>query len=149
MIFFYGGIALILLEIVVFGAVADEIGFFTALFLCFAAGAVGVVLVQRQGLDLLMRLRKSLDQGLMPMNEMFDAGCLMAAGILMLFPGFLSDVLGLALLLPFVRQQMRVVLARKYGKEEGGGFNPDTGVIEGDFIRVRDDAALPPGDNAR
>lgn len=149
MIFFYAAIALIFLEIAVFGAVANEIGFFTALFLCFAAGAVGVVLVQKQGFDLLTRLRAALDQGLMPMNEMFDAGCLMAAGILMIFPGFVSDAFGLALLIPSLRQHLKITLARRYGKQGSSGFNPDTGVIEGDFIRVRDDTALPPGDGPR
>lgn len=143
MIFFYAGIALIVLEIAVFGAVADAIGFFSALFLCFAAGAVGVILVQREGLGLLTRLRASLDQGLMPMNEMFDAACLMAAGILMIFPGFTSDMLGLALLIPQIRNHLRVFFARRYGKEDGN-FNPDTGVIEGDFIRVREDVIPPP-----
>jgi len=144
MIFFYAGIALIVLEIAVFGAVAGEIGFFAALLSCFAAGAVGVILVQQQGLGLLVRLRDAANRGLMPMNEMFDAACLMAAGILMIFPGFVSDAVGLVLLIPMLRQHLRSTLARRYGKE-GAGVNPDTGVIEGDFIRVRDDDALHPG----
>lgn len=148
MIIFYGVTGLIFLEIAVFALVAGTIGFFTALILCFLAGLVGVYLVQQQGLDLLMNLRASFDRGEVPMDNAFDAACIMAAGILMIVPGFTSDVVGFALLVPAVRKHLRVFLAQRYGNENGS-FTPDNGVIDADFVVVRDDPSLPPDNRDR
>ena len=140
MIFLYGAVALIFLEIAIFVMVGDAIGFLAALALFFGAGILGVALVQHQGLGLLARLKLALDRGLMPVDEMFDGACLMAAGILLFVPGFLSDILAFALLAPFIRKYMKDFLTRRYGID-GTVVHPDTGVIEGEFIRVREDAA--------
>lgn len=148
MIFFYAGAALIFLEIAVFVAVADAVGFFTALLMCFFAGVFGVYLVQRQGLGLLSNLRSSFERGEMPLSNVFDAACIMAAGILMILPGFVSDFIGFILLIPFMRGYLRRFSAPQ-GREDHAGFtahrtaSPDNGVIDGDFVRVSDDTALP------
>ncbi len=138
MIFFYAAPVLVFLEIAAFIAVGSHLGVFTTLLLCFLSAVLGTAIVQHQGLGVLARVRQSLDRGLLPMDDMFDGLCLMIAGVLLILPGFVSDLVGFALLVPAVRQQVRRVLATKYGRQEGS-LNPDTGVIEGDFIRVRED----------
>lgn len=148
MIIFYGVIGLIFLEIAVFVAVAGTIGFFTALALCFLAGIAGAYLVQQQGLGMLANLRGSFDRGEVPMDDAFDAACIMAAGLFMIIPGFVSDMVGFALLIPPVRKHLRVFLAQRYGNENGS-FTPDNGVIDADFVVVRDDPFLPPDNRDR
>lgn len=138
MIFLYGAAALVFLEIAIFIMVGDAIGILWALLLFFGAGVLGVALVQHQGLGLLARLKSAMDRGLMPVDEMFDGACLMAAGMLFFLPGFLSDVIAFALLIPIIRKHLKGFLTRRYGVE-GEAMTPDNGVIEGDFIRVRED----------
>ena len=140
MIFFYCSAALVFLEIAIFVLVGDAVGILTALLLFFGAGILGAALVRHQGFGLLTRLKSALDRGLMPVDEMFDGACLMAAGMLFFLPGFLSDIIAFALLVPMVRVHLRTFLTRRYGVE-GGAVNPDTGVIEGEFVRVREDVA--------
>lgn len=148
MIIFYGVTGLIFLEIAVFALVAGSIGFFTALLLCFVAGIAGAYLVQQQGLGMLMNLRGSFDRGEMPLDDAFDAACIMAAGILMIIPGFVSDIVGFALLIPQVRKYLRVFMAQRHG-HQGGSFTPDNGIIDADFVVVRDDPSLPPDNKDR
>lgn len=145
MIFFYGGMALIVMEVLVFVAVCDVIGVLPALGLFVLAGVLGVFLVQQQGLGLLARMRQSLNHGLLPMNEMFDGFCLLAAGMLLILPGFLSDLVGSFLVIPALRHSLRALIARHYRRDGCGQETnaPDNGVIDGDFIRVRDDPVLP------
>lgn len=145
MIFLYGFFAWIVLEIATFIAVGGELGFITTILLYVAMAAVGGFLMQAQGLVTLEKARSSFDAGTVPMDRMFDALCLMAAGVLLILPGFISDVIAFALLMPPVRAGLRDFIRRKYGVSEGT-YNPDTGVIEGEFVRVveEDNRITPP-----
>ena len=69
---------------------------------------VGAALVRRQGLATLARAQAEVDAGRPPVRELFDGVCILVAGALLLTPGFMTDALGLALLLP----GFRVVLGR-------------------------------------
>lgn len=138
MIFLYGFFAWVILEIATFIAAGSELGFITTILLYVAAAAVGGFLVQAQGLSTLEKAKMSYDEGIIPMDRMFDALCLMAAGFLLILPGFVSDVVAFALLMPPVRVWLRQFFSRKYGVTEGS-LNPDTGVIEGKFVRVSDE----------
>lgn len=76
----------------------------------------------------------------MPVAEVFDGLCLALAGVLLLIPGYLSDVLALALILPPTRRLLARLLARRFvvvdGRAERGG---GPGVIDVDYREVRDD----------
>jgi UPF0716 protein FxsA len=141
MIFLQAGGVLILAEILAFIAMGSLIGFFPAVSLCLLSAVTGFLIVQHQGLEALRQMQAALDKGLVPMDEMFDGICILAAGTLLIMPGFVSDLIGFALLIPAVRKKLRIVIARRFGKQDGS-FNPDTGVIEGDFIRVREEIDL-------
>jgi len=143
MIFLQAGTVLMFLEIAVFIVVGSHIGVLKTILLCALAAILGGAMVQSQGFSTLTKLQKSLDQGLMPVNEMFDGICLLMAGFLFILPGFVSDVIGFALLIPQVRHYLRDFLVRRYGMK-GGDYDPDTGVIEGEFVRIRDDEDLIP-----
>jgi len=97
------------LELYVFFKVSSSIGFFPALLLIFAGSALGVLVLRVAGLATALRARESLQRGELPAEDMFHGLMMALGGGLLLIPGFISDVLGLVMLLPFVRR----ILARK------------------------------------
>jgi UPF0716 protein FxsA len=64
---------------------------------------VGIVLIRSIGWLTITQARKDLDHGVIPGNAILDTLCLLLAGILFLFPGLLTDALGVLLLIPATR----------------------------------------------
>ena len=92
-----------LAEIAGFILVGQRIGLFPTLSLILLSAVAGIVLMRVQGFGVLTRLRQSGQQGRAPGKELLDAAMILIAGILLLIPGFLTDIIGLALFLPPVR----------------------------------------------
>lgn len=109
----FGIIALPVVEIAIFMKVVDAVGVLAAVAGAVLAGIAGVALWRHEGLRTLLRAQEALNRGEVPMAEVFDGLCLMLAGGLLLLPGFLSDVVGLVLLLPPVRHGLRALLASR------------------------------------
>lgn len=137
------------LEIATFIVVGDAIGVFATLLLCVFSAVAGVMIVQKQGIDTLFRGREALEAGRFPGQAMFDGFCIVAAGALLILPGFVSDAAGFALLVPAVRDGLRRWLGRNaditvetYGATYA---SRDPSVVDGTFERIDD----VPGDNRR
>ncbi len=92
-----------LLELIVLIKLGQFAGFWTTLAIVILAGIVGAALARWQGLRVLMRIQDELRAGRIPAAEMLDGLLILIAGVMLLTPGFLSDVFGLLLLLPWVR----------------------------------------------
>ncbi len=92
-----------LAEIAGFILVGQRIGLFPTLSLILLSAVAGIVLMRVQGFGVLTRLRQSGQEGRAPGKELLDAAMILIAGILLLIPGFLTDIIGLALFLPPVR----------------------------------------------
>ncbi len=60
-----------------------------------------------------LRVRTNLQQGVMPAEEMLDAMLIFAAGIVLLTPGFITDIFGLLLLIPDTRLLFKRYLRKK------------------------------------
>jgi len=103
-----------LVEIAVFLQVVTWIGVLNTLAVMVAISICGAWLVKRQGIGTLARMRSELDDGRIPTGPMTDGGLLAAAGFLLLIPGFVTDVVGLALLVPPVRGVVRRGLGRRF-----------------------------------
>ncbi len=101
-------------ELAVIIAVGSRIGVFNTIGLLIVISVVGAWLAKREGLGVLRRIRAQLDAGRMPTTELMDAFLVMFAGVLLLTPGFLSDCLAIALLLPPVRAFVRGSLRRYF-----------------------------------
>jgi UPF0716 protein FxsA len=67
-----------------------------------------------QGLETMLRVRQSLQQGLVPAEEMVDALLIFIAGIVLLTPGFITDAAGLLLLFTPSRFYIKRFLRRKF-----------------------------------
>ncbi|BFR49059.1 FxsA family protein [Nitratidesulfovibrio sp. HK-II] len=100
------------LEFYVLVEVGARIGAFNAVLLVILFAMAGVWLARTQGMGTLARIQQSMAQGVLPADEMLDGLFLLLAGILMVFPGFVSDVFGVLLLLPPVRRLAAHLLRR-------------------------------------
>lgn len=105
-------IGLPLLEIAVFIQVGGVIGVWPTIAATIATALAGSLLLRAQGLTVLMRARAQMDQGQLPAREMFEGVCLVLAGALLLVPGFVTDVIGLLLFVPPLRELLRRMIAR-------------------------------------
>lgn len=101
--FALGFIVLPLIEIALFIMVGRAIGVLPTLALIIAAAIGGGLLLRHQGLGVVSRLRNNVNTGTIPGRTMMDAMLIGVAAILLVLPGFLSDVVALALLIPPVR----------------------------------------------
>ncbi|WP_044564149.1 FxsA family protein [Azospirillum sp. B4] len=146
-------IAYLLVEIAAFAWVGEKVGVLGTVALVVLSTVVGLWLVQRQGLDTL-RKAAGLGPGQAPVVEAWDGLCLATAGLLFAVPGFISDLAGLALLIPPVRRALlgqaqrlsgtRFTVRTAGGVPPGGTVRPSPTVIDGDFVDVtKPDQPLP------
>jgi len=103
---------LALAEVAVFLLVAEQIGLGWAILATLATSALGWALLARQGLRALTELRERARTRQPAGRELGDAGLIAAGGLLMVVPGFLTDLVGLLCLLPGTRGLVRAGLAR-------------------------------------
>ena len=106
LIIFIFFIAIPVIEIALFLLIGQEIGIWTTLALILLTAVVGSFLLQIQGLSVFQRVRRSLDEGNVPVDSVLDGLCLFVAGAFLITPGFLTDTLGFLLLIPLVRHML-------------------------------------------
>jgi UPF0716 protein FxsA len=123
-----------LLELWAFVEVCGEIGFITAVLLLIASALVGGALVRYQGFQTVLAMHDSFDRGRIPAGELFDGFCIVAAGVLLIAPGFITDILAILLLVPRLRRLLKSFLRR-----QPGWTSADSGVIEGEYERIEDE----------
>jgi UPF0716 protein FxsA len=101
-------------EIAVMVKVAEAIGTLNMIGLLLVISVAGVFIVRHQGTTAWRRIRVDLERGQVPGASLVDGGLIMAAGMLLVIPGFVSDAFGLLLLLPPVRMVVRKWLGRRF-----------------------------------
>lgn len=103
-----------LVELYVIIQVGQAIGALNTVGILLLDSVIGGWLMKREGLAVFRRLQSKLEQGEVPGSELVDAFLILFGGALMLTPGFVTDLVGMALLLPPVRVVVRRVLARRF-----------------------------------
>jgi UPF0716 protein FxsA len=147
--FFLLFVFVVFAEIATFIAVGQAIGIPATLGLLVLAMIGGVVMIRILGLDALRRAEESMRRGESPAGAVFDAAAVVLAGLLLAVPGFLSDIVAVALLLRPLRKWVGGMMWRRLQQ------SPDVRVwttargetiVEGEYVEVRDPAApsLPP-----
>lgn len=138
-------VVLPVLEIYVIIQVGQVIGAWWTVLLLVADSVVGSWLVKREGSRAFEALRIALSSGRMPAKELTDGGLILVGGTLMIAPGFVTDIVGFFLILPFTRPLARRVLAalvarKLLGPRAGGpnatrpGSGPQGPVVRGEVI---------------
>ena len=107
-------LALPILELAVFIAVASSIGFLWALSLLAATSLAGAMVLRHAGGNHIARVRVAMADGGFTALQADSAGTLtLLAGILLLIPGFITDILGFLLLLAPLRRMLSALLGLK------------------------------------
>jgi UPF0716 protein FxsA len=104
---FAGFVIVPVIEIVLFYFVGTSIGIWPTLALVILTAFIGSWLVSRQGRATWMEFRRELSAGEVPTRTIVHGAMILVAGALLLTPGFLTDVVGLMLLVPAVREALR------------------------------------------
>ena len=125
--------------------VGSELGAINTIFLLIAAGVVGMNLLRQQSISTLMRVDQRLQMGELPATEILESFALTLAAVLLIIPGFITDILALPLLIPPLRRRVvKHFLGTGYYKQhyykQDNGQSSD--IIDGEFRR-EDDPRLP------
>jgi UPF0716 protein FxsA len=110
-------------EIYLLIKIGAQIGAFNTIVIVILTGLLGASLARVEGIKTMTKVRDSLNRGDLPAEEMLDAMLIFVAGVVLLTPGFLTDLTGLALLVPKARNWFKRWLRRKFDEwiERGGG----------------------------
>jgi len=146
-------------EIYVIVRVGEAIGILPTLALLIVDGFLGAALARSQGRAAWARFNRALGEGRVPGREVFDGAMIIAGGAFLLAPGFITDAIGLLLLLPPTRAAFRGLVARMARRRVtvapriiffGGGHRgapPPPYDVEGSAREVDEpERELPPGD---
>ena len=110
-----------LAELYVFVQATHQFGFLASVGLMLAISVLGAGLVKRQGMGIWRRLNENLGHGTVPTKEIVDGFLVLLAGALLLTPGFITDAVGLLLLLPPVRAVVRAVSTGRFERMAKAG----------------------------
>jgi UPF0716 protein FxsA len=132
-----------LAELYVILKVGDAIGILPTILLLVVDSLVGSMLLRSQGRSVWRRFNAALSEGRVPHREVFDGIAVVFGGAFLLTPGFLTDVVGLLLLLPPTRSLLRGYAARRLGRRFGltgvvGRARGRDGTVEGTAREHRD-----------
>lgn len=96
-----------ILELWVIFEVGSQVGFLNTFVVLIVIGATGAALAKSQGYRAVARIQQDINQGRMPGDSLLDGALILAGAILLLAPGFITDVVGLCALFPPTRSLLR------------------------------------------
>jgi UPF0716 protein FxsA len=129
-----------LVEIYVLIQVGQVIGPWWTILLLILDSLLGSWLIKREGGRAWQALRTALQTGRMPARELADGALILVGGTLMLSPGFVTDALGILLILPFTRPVARRLLTRMVAQRlvsrdaRRPGPGSDGSVVRGEVV---------------
>ena len=124
-----------IVEIYLFIKIGGEIGALNTIFLIFITAIIGIIYARYEGLNTLRSGFSQLIKNETPAFEIISGAAIAFAAVLLIVPGFLTDILGFILIFPITRK----ILFKKFSKK----FNDDTKIkkpyIEGEFEDLEED----------
>ena len=139
-----------IIEIALFIQIGGAIGLLPTLAVVVLTALAGTILVRAQGLATLARLQQSLAEGGDPTGPIAHGALILVSGVLLLTPGFFTDGVGFALLLPPVRSRLISWGAARLASRftvvtPGGRAEPQDTVIETEYYEIDPDEMQNPG----
>ena len=108
LIIFFALILYIYCELSLLVSMSAELGIFPTLFLLIAISVLGIWMVKLRGLYTMLSIRQDLAQGKLPADAVINSVLFIIAGILLIIPGFISDMLAILCVLPFTRKLIKL-----------------------------------------
>jgi UPF0716 protein FxsA len=137
-------------ELAVIIQVGQLIGVWWTIALLVADSILGSVLMRSQGRAAWRRFNEAVGSGRVPAREVLDGALVIFGGALLLTPGFITDILGLILLIPPTRALVRAVLARRLTHRMVASMSRppvprSDDIVDGTAVDVESDRLTPPG----
>ncbi len=128
-----------IIEISLFIEIGSIIGSFYTIMLIFLTAVVGVFFVRQQGFTTFQKLASQSQNLEAPVQTMFEGLVILISGILLIAPGFFTDVLGFLGLIPISRIILIKLVASYMVSRYGSQNNQNDSTIEGDYIEIDDE----------
>ncbi len=122
-----------LIEIYLFIKIGSKIGAFNTISLILITAVLGIYYARYEGLNTLKSGMSRIINNKLPLYEILSGATLAFASLLLIFPGFATDIMGLLLIFPPTRKLLFNFLSKKFPKE-----NKKKDFIEGDFEDIDD-----------
>ena len=124
-----------LIEIYLFIKIGSQIGAFNTVLLILVTAVLGVAYARYEGFNTIKSGMSQLIKNQLPVYELFSGATLAFAAILLIIPGFATDLIGLLLIIPFTRK----IILNKFIKRKNYKKKNDTEYIDGDYEDLSDD----------
>ena len=124
-----------IIEIYLFIKIGSQIGAITTILLIFTTAIVGIYYAKYEGLNTLRSGFIQLSKNEAPTYEMLSGAAIAFAALLLIIPGFATDIFGFLIIFPITRKYIFVSFAKKYSRKE----NKKNNFIDGDFEDIEDD----------
>ena len=134
--FFIIFIALPALEIFLFIKIGGQVGALNTVALIFLTAIIGVYFAKLQGIQTLKSGMVNLYQNKMPIYEIMSGASIAIAALLLIIPGFLTDLIGFLLLIPLTRRVIFRLLLKNKSQAE---VKREDGVIDGEIVDHKKD----------
>jgi len=126
-------LALPVSEVAVFAWSGGRLGIWPTVGLVLLTAAVGIAMIRSQGVGLLRRAQAAVARNESLQRELIEGAALALAGVYLLAPGFITDTIGFALLIPPLRAALAERIVRAASARAPGGAR----VIDAEFVEVR------------
>ena len=124
-----------IIEIYLLIKIGSQIGAMTTILLIFATAITGVYYAKYEGLNTLKSGFLQLRKNETPAYEVISGAAIAFAALLLIIPGFLTDILGFLLIFPITRKFIFNKVSKKFKKKETEKNN----FIDGEFEDIEDD----------
>ena len=126
------------LEIFLIIEIGQYFGAMNTIIMILATAILGAVLVRIEGLSTLSRIKNSVQRGELPTIELISGGILIISAVVLLTPGFITDVLGLLLMSPSLRRRVASIVAQKIFVRQERSSGANSGKIIDTEFKVED-----------
>jgi len=92
-----------IIEISIFITIGSKIGVFNTISIILLTAIIGIFFIRRQGISLLFSAQSNMREGIFPTQEIKGAIFLLVSGLLLITPGFLTDIIGFSIFIPKVQ----------------------------------------------
>ena len=124
-----------ILEIYLFIKIGSQIGAFNTISLVFITAMIGIIYARYEGLNTLRSGFSQLVKNEVPAYEIISGAAIAFAALLLILPGFATDIIGFLIVFPLTRK----LIFKKFSKNLKKKTNENDSFIEGEFQDIEDD----------
>ena len=124
-----------IIEIYLLIKIGSQIGAITTISLIFTTAIVGIYYAKYEGLNTLKSGFLQLSKNQSPTYEVISGAAIAFAALLLIIPGFATDLIGFILIFPFTRK----IIFKRFSKKNNNEDNKKNDYIDADFEDIEDD----------